>query len=122
MASANAIPEEDTWFGLSLSEKLDCAAKDIMLNGLCRPKIVYFWHLALLLVNYGTFGLVMLAVGPSADPNPVMHAFVKLIVWQHFAESLGCRQGPMYGHVAPPCNLWYPGLEMSDNGNSLQTY
>ena len=36
-----------------------------------------------------------------------MHVFLKLVVWQHLAESVGCRQGPLMGHTALPCNLWY---------------
>ena len=92
---------------MPLAERLDRCAIDIMLHGLKRPAVVYIWHFTLLLINYGCFALTLLAVGPSTHKQPLLHGFVKLIVWQHFAESLGCRQGPIYGHLGPPCNLMY---------------
>jgi len=95
------------WSAMPLAERLDRCAIDIMLHGLRRPAVVYIWHFTLLLINYGCFALTLLAVGPSTHKQPLLHGFVKLIVWQHFAESLGCRQGPIYGHLGPPCNLMY---------------
>ena len=48
--------------------------------------------------------------------------FVKLLVWQHLAEALGCRQGPLLGQTFPnnyryrfsrPANIGRFGLGMT---------
>eukprot|EP00930_Biecheleria_cincta_P096302 TRINITY_DN88172_c0_g1_i1.p1 TRINITY_DN88172_c0_g1~~TRINITY_DN88172_c0_g1_i1.p1 ORF type:complete len:555 (+),score=59.31 TRINITY_DN88172_c0_g1_i1:7-1671(+) len=103
------LPKEK-FDNMSWSERMDHFTKRVMLHGLERPSIVYYWHFAILAVSYSVYVVLMLLVPRPVDLSWAGYAelmFVKLIVWQHFAEAVGCRQGPLGGHVALPNNWKY---------------
>ncbi|KAL1510194.1 hypothetical protein AB1Y20_006524 [Prymnesium parvum] len=102
------LPPEEEWRRLTTAERMDACARDILLHGMGRPAVIYLWHAALLFLNYSAFALVAFGIGSSATgAHKATHTLVKLLVWQQLAESVGCRQGPMYGHLGLPCNFRY---------------
>ena len=48
------------------------------------------------------YALVMCLIPRLSDASEYAELiFVKLLVWQHLAEALGCRQGPLMGQSFP---------------------
>ncbi|CAK8998181.1 Uncharacterized protein SCF082_LOCUS5528 [Durusdinium trenchii] len=103
---------------MSVGHRLDHFAKWITQHGMTRPSILMKFHIVMLLTNYscpvadryaGCYALLMLLVpaSPSLSKEDYrMLLFVKLVVWQHLAEGLGCRQGPLMG-LSFPNNFLY---------------
>uniref|UniRef100_A0A7S4T1C4 Uncharacterized protein n=1 Tax=Alexandrium monilatum TaxID=311494 RepID=A0A7S4T1C4_9DINO len=105
---------------------LDNLAPQILLKGLGRPWKLYGAHAAVFGANYGGFlalvwrDLLRLLPGRRAGPagtpaeneekerrkkrSLAMLVFVKFLVWQHLAEAIGCRQGPLGGYFGFPNN------------------
>lgn len=111
-------PKVETHFGLPLDKfmemssehRLEHFAKYIAANGLQRPFWIYKWHLGVFAANYLGYLLLVLLVPRPSDMSAQsywMLLFVKLIVWQHLAEAIGCRQGPLGMHFALPNNYRY---------------
>uniref|UniRef100_A0A7S1W915 Uncharacterized protein n=1 Tax=Alexandrium catenella TaxID=2925 RepID=A0A7S1W915_ALECA len=113
-------------------QALDMLAPEIMLKGLGRPWQLYAAHGAIFAANYGGFlafirrDLLKLLFGrccgqstkgagtPEAEEEErqarrslASTLFVKFLVWQHLAEAIGCRQGPIGGHFGAPNNWRY---------------
>jgi len=111
---------------------LDYVAPQIMLKGFGRPWQLNAAHGAIITANYaGFFAFISrdlfrllfrrLTGAPSAgkltdeDEEKERRAkrslaqllFVKFLVWQHLAEAIGCRQGPIGHHFGAPNNWRY---------------
>jgi len=110
-----------------MEHALDQVAPQIMLKGLRRPWQLYAAHAAVFAANYGGFlafvrrDLKRLALGflnekasPEGEEDREKErrkklalaslVFAKFLVWQHLAEAIGCRQGPIGGHFGAPNN------------------
>lgn len=115
---------------MSFQQCLDHFAPQIMLKGFGRPWQVYAAHGAVFAANYGGFlalvrrDLMKLLFGEGdrpADKGESGQAetanerkaklaalvYAKFLVWQHLAEAIGCRQGPLMGHTGIPNNWKY---------------
>jgi len=108
----------------SFDQLLDNVAPQIMLKGLGRPWQLWAAHGAVFATNYGGFfafirrDLIRLLFGRCSEEKDdkkewqakrslASLLFVKFLVWQHLAEAIGCRQGPIGGHFGLPNNWKY---------------
>jgi len=112
---------------MSFEQALDHIAPQIMLKGFGRPWQLWAAHGALIATNYVSFlvfvrrDLCRLLLGrvtggtvpfTEEDEEKERRAklslaskiFSKFLVWQHLAEAIGCRQGPIGGHFGLPNN------------------
>lgn len=105
------LPSPEEWtMRMTFADRVDYCAKHILTSGLGISWTVYAWHLGILLTNYGIYVIVALLVPKPADMSVHDHRallFSKLVVWQHVAEAIGCRQGPLNGHWGLPNNYRY---------------
>lgn len=109
---------------LQFPDLLDKLAPEIMLKGLGRPWQLMAAHGAVISANYlGFFAfvrrdLVKILTGRCSDTGDEAKErrarkalaallFAKFLVWQHLAEALGCRQGPLGGYFGLPNNWKY---------------
>jgi len=121
---------------MRFEQGLDHLAPQILLKGLGRPWKLYAAHAVIFAANYGGFfafirrELVRLLRGRCSEPTDPRRAggrgqeedeqkerraklslasllFAKFLVWQHLAEAIGCRQGPIGGHFGLPNNWKY---------------
>ena len=109
---------------MRFEQLLDRVAPEIMLKGLGRPWQLWAAHGAIFATNYGGFlafirrDLMRLLFGRCSDEKDngqgrqaksslASLLFVKFLVWQHLAEAIGCRQGPINGFLGFPNNWKY---------------
>jgi len=106
-------PKEENFYSWNFGERLDYLSKAIMTRGFQRPFFMLFWHFCIWLLNYGAFALIAVRFtavahwpthGSSDYFQLARHLFAKFMVWQHFAEAVGCRQGPLGGRFGLPNN------------------
>lgn len=97
----------DDFKTMTFGERLDFFSSQIMSKGLQRPWWLYAWHFMIWATNYGGFAILAVLSPRPTDTSIEAHRrliFVKFMVWQHLAEAVGCRQGPLGGHFALPNN------------------
>jgi len=109
---------------MQIHELMDKIAPQIMLKGLGRPWQLWAAHAAVFATNYGSFfafirrDLMRLLFGRCSDEKDedkerqakrklASLLFVKFLVWQHLAEAIGVRQGPIGGYFGFPNNWKY---------------
>lgn len=113
---------------------LDYLSPQIMLKGLGRPWQLYAAHGTIIGANYAGFFIFISRdlyrlffgrlTGTHSATEGILTAedeekerrakrslarllFVKFLVWQHLAEAIGCRQGPIGHHFGAPNNWRY---------------